>query len=65
MLVSEIRLNKIFKNVLIIITSDKSSADITLNIEQTQLEADGIDDLTDFLKTSFGQYEVKTAFSNM
>lgn len=62
--VSDLYLNKKYNKVLIIITSDKSNAEITLNISTDQFKDDGIELLRDYLKSSFSQYDVKLEFTN-
>lgn len=64
-LVSDLRLNKTYSNVLVIITSDKTDTDVTLNISADQFESSGIELLRDYLKSSFGQYDVMLEFSDI
>lgn len=64
MFVSLLQLNKTYSNVAVIITSDKTDTDVTLNISADQFESGGIELLRDYLKSSFGQYDVKLEFSD-
>lgn len=62
--VSDLYLNKKYSKVLIIITSDKTDTEVTLNISTDQLEDGGIELLREYLKSSFSQYDVKLEFSD-
>ena len=64
MLLSRLQLNKIYSKVLMIITSDKTDTNVTLNISSDQFESGGIELLQDYLKSSFGSYNVKFEFSD-
>lgn len=64
MFVSLLQLNKTYSNVAVIITSDKTDTDVTLNISADQFESGNIELLRDYLKSSFGQYDVKLEFSD-
>lgn len=64
MFVSSLRLNKTYINILVIITSDKTNTDVTLNISADQFENGDIELLRDYLKSSFGQYDVRLEFSD-
>lgn len=64
MFISILQLNKAYSNVLMIITSDKTDTDVTLNISTDQFESGGIELLRDYLKLSFSQYDVKLEFSD-
>lgn len=62
--VFDLYLNKKYNKVLIIITSDKSDTEVTLNISTDQFEDGGIELLRDYLKSSYSQYDITIEFSD-
>ncbi|MBD5144635.1 MAG: hypothetical protein HDT21_01750 [Ruminococcus sp.] len=64
MFVSSLQFNKTYSKVLVIITSDKTDTNVTLNISADQFESGDIELLRDYLKSSFSQYDVKLEFSD-
>ena len=62
-LISSLKLNKVYNNVMIVITSDKNEVYITLNIESEQIKSRDAEELQHCLYSIFEKYDLKSIYA--
>lgn len=63
MLMSSLKLNKVYNNVMIVITSDENEIYITLNIESEQIKSRDAEELQRCLQSIFKKYDLKSIYA--
>ena len=63
MLLSALKLNKIYGNVMVVITSDENEVYVTLNIGSEQIESKDTEELQLCLQSIFKKYDLKSIYA--
>lgn len=63
MLLSALKLNKIYGNVMVVITSDENEVYVTLNIRSEQIKSKDLEELRHCLYSIFEKYDLKSIYA--